>query len=222
MKEEYNLTKWVSFAPKFLKTIPEFQITDSFYFDEHPHIIIGLPLLGTFYISLPIKTGKTDNCDWKTWGFDFYANSLVIYLGTKSKYIGFPFFSLEWLSTEILLKDGTWEKETKGNRKEFYLDDWKDKKETHIFDFKYVLKNGNIQERKATVTTERRTWYRKYFKWFPKLNYVRATINIEFSDEVGERTGSWKGGTIGCGYDLKKGETVEQCFRRMETERKFN
>ncbi len=38
---------------------------------------------------------------------------------------------------------------------------------------------------------------------------------------VGERTGSWKGGTIGCGNDLLPGETMEQSLRRMERDRTF-
>ena len=46
-------------------------------------------------------------------------------------------------------------------------------------------------------------------------------MSVNFSDEVGERSGSWKGGTLGCGYDLLKNETMEQCLRRMEKERKF-
>jgi hypothetical protein len=44
---------------------------------------------------------------------------------------------------------------------------------------------------------------------------------IEFNDEVGERTGSWKGGTLGCGYNLLPNETPLECLRRMEKERKF-
>ena len=47
---------------------------------------------------------------------------------------------------------------------------------------------------------------------------LESSANLECrlrSDEVGEETGSWKGGTIGCGYNLKPGETAEECFDRM-------
>jgi len=44
---------------------------------------------------------------------------------------------------------------------------------------------------------------------------------VKFSDEVGERTGSWKGGVIGTGSEMRPGESPEQCLRRMERERKF-
>jgi hypothetical protein len=50
---------------------------------------------------------------------------------------------------------------------------------------------------------------------------VRTSIEVGFDDEVGERTGSWKGGTIGCGYDMLPDESAVQCLRRMERERKF-
>ncbi len=34
--------------------------------------------------------------------------------------------------------------------------------------------------------------------------------------------GSWKGGVLGCGYEMKPGETPKQTLRRMERERVFN
>lgn len=92
------------------------------------------------------------------------------------------------------------------------------------FPYRYTLRSGDVQDRTATVTTDRMTWcWRLPWMlgvWFPKR--VRTSINVEFSDEVGERSGSWKGGTIGCGYDLRPGETPEQCLRRMERERTFD
>lgn len=54
----------------------------------------------------------------------------------------------------------------------------------------------------------------------PRVMEVRA-IDVQFSDEVGERTGSWKGGTIGCGYNMLPGESPLDTLRRMEAERKF-
>ena len=37
----------------------------------------------------------------------------------------------------------------------------------------------------------------------------------------GERNGSWKGGVLGCGWDMLKGETPLDTLRRMERERRF-
>lgn len=47
------------------------------------------------------------------------------------------------------------------------------------------------------------------------------TIDIRFSAEVGSRAGSWKGGTIGCSYEMNPGETPEHTLRRMQAVRRF-
>lgn len=87
--------------------------------------------------------------------------------------------------------------------------------------YRYTLRSGSVQERSATIFgmryEHRRRWL-PFVDWFAKKS---DSIQVEFSDEVGERTGSWKGGCIGCGYTLLPGETLLQCLRRMESERKF-
>lgn len=45
---------------------------------------------------------------------------------------------------------------------------------------------------------------------------------VEFDDEVGERTGSWKGGCTGCSYEWERNETMLSALRRMEATRKFD
>jgi hypothetical protein len=85
------------------------------------------------------------------------------------------------------------------------------------YSYTYVLKSGEVQERMATVKAESRLWTRP---WFPH-KFFKKSIYIEFDEEVGERSGSWKGGCTGCSYDMKDGETPLQTLRRMELERKF-
>lgn len=87
--------------------------------------------------------------------------------------------------------------------------------ETHPYT--YVLRSGEVQHRNATIQKESRLWLRP---WLPFRRYVES-IDVQFSDEVGERSGSWKGGTIGCGYEMRRGETPLQTLRRMQAERKF-
>jgi hypothetical protein len=87
--------------------------------------------------------------------------------------------------------------------------------ETHSY--RYTLRSGEVQERTATVKSERRVWTRWWFPW----KRDERSIWVEFNDEVGERTGSWKGGVLGCGYDMKPGETPLATLRRMEQEREF-
>lgn len=91
---------------------------------------------------------------------------------------------------------------------------------SQTYPYRYVLKNGEVQEREATVYVDRMTWRAKWWPVIP-LQKVRTSINISFNAEVGEGTGSWKGGCVGCGYDMMLTETPFECLQRMERERKF-
>jgi hypothetical protein len=86
------------------------------------------------------------------------------------------------------------------------------------FQYTYVLRDGTVQNRIAKVHMERD--YRK-IRGLPFVKKSSRCIWAEFDGEVGERTGSWKGGCTGCGYTMLPNETIEQCLRRMERERKF-
>lgn len=83
--------------------------------------------------------------------------------------------------------------------------------------FRYVLRSGEVQERVATIQPERRLWMRP---WLPYKRESRY-INIDFNDEVGERTGSWKGGVLGCSFNMLPDERPVDTLRRMESVEKF-
>ena len=68
---------------------------------------------------------------------------------------------------------------------------------------------------------EEREWRPKWMTWTGMFKKVRRYIEIEFSKEVGPGKDSWKGGVVGCSFDLLPGETPEDCIRRMEATRKF-
>ena len=91
---------------------------------------------------------------------------------------------------------------------------------SETYSYRYVLKNGTIQDRTAKVYVDRMTWRAR---WWPIIPHqlVRTCINIQFNEEVGEGTVSWKGGCTGCGYEMLYGETPLMALRRMELERKF-
>ncbi len=88
------------------------------------------------------------------------------------------------------------------------------------YPYAYVLKSGKVQSRTATVYVDRMTWRAR---WWPIIwrEKIRTSISVSFDGEVGEKSGSWKGGCVGCGYDMRRHETPLQCLRRMERERKF-
>jgi hypothetical protein len=56
----------------------------------------------------------------------------------------------------------------------------------------------------------------KWFKWLSLFARprVRRTLDLEFAKEVGPEKGSWKGGTLGHGIDMRPGELHEAAFRR--------
>lgn len=78
------------------------------------------------------------------------------------------------------------------------------------------------RNRTATVSKRRHVICYVAFKPFGWPSWIKESINVDFDGEVGERTGSWKGGTIGCGYDLLPDETMLDALRRMERNRTFN
>lgn len=99
---------------------------------------------------------------------------------------------------------------------------------TETFEYTYTLKSriptkrhGPIQKVNATISRHKMEWRWKSLMWLPYPRYVREYIDVKFSDEIGEESGSWKGGTVGCSYDMLPGETPKQTLTRMQNERKF-
>jgi hypothetical protein len=190
-------------------------------------IILFVPW-GGLYLHLPYDTGVEDS-DSPSWGFYFYSDHrkfpdyLVFRRGEKSKFIYLP-WAYDWVRTSYLRDDGGWEHEVKGNRnKDFYDDNkWGNILYKERFPYIYTLNNGDIQYPIATVKVAEREWRPKWFKWTSVFKKVTRTIDVKFDSEVGERAGSYKGGTLGCGYEMKKGETPKECLYRMEKERKFS
>jgi len=87
--------------------------------------------------------------------------------------------------------------------------------------YRYVRKNGEVQESNATISVEEAEWRRRWFKWLPFPRKVVRSIDVKFDQEVGERVGTWKGGVLGCGYTMRRDETPEECLYRMRDERVF-
>ena len=69
---------------------------------------------------------------------------------------------------------------------------------------------------------EEMEWRPKWLKWTKAFAKTRRYIEVEFSQEMGPRKGSWKGGTLGCGYELLPDEHPTDCIKRMEREYKFS
>ncbi|WP_439392559.1 hypothetical protein ACRQ5Q_24350 [Bradyrhizobium sp. PMVTL-01] len=171
----------------------------------------------------------------ESWGFSVHRSDVHFRWGRKYKIVHFP-WAWEWVRTSIMLADGTWCHETRERRVTFpnyplsrhekrpwgSFNKIKDELAwSETYPFRYVLRDGTVQDRDATLKVEEREWRWLWFTWLPFPRMVRRSIDVAFSDEVGERTGSWKGGTVGCGYDLRHDEMPREALARMQRERKF-
>lgn len=150
------------------------------------------------------------------WGFTYFERALQFCWRNKCKIVRMP-WDFERIRHEVMTPSGQWVP---------FVGCWEDKEPDGRWEatyrYVYVLKNGTVQNREATIVVERREWRWLWFQWLPWPSKKRQSINVIFNDEVGERTGSWKGGCIGTGYDMLPGETPEQTLRRMERDRKFD
>lgn len=197
------------------------------YFDPRMRINFDI-IFFSLCLILPFKSKHTDECDPPKWGVAIHNNKFWIYKGGKGNMNGgnkwwtwdFP-WSYEWVRRSKLRKDETWEHEVEGDRKEFWRDEWKDVLWNGNFLYIYTLKSGEKQEVVANISVEEMEWRQKWLKWTKKFAKIRRSIDIQFSDEVGERSGSWKGGCLGCGYDMLPNEKPYETLKRMEKEREF-
>lgn len=187
----------------------------SIYHDT-AHIYI-YPLFCRLFVRVPmVITQRPGTEDWDAnYGFTFTRPALHLNWRDKTKVWWWP-WSWDHFRTWLLWPDGSLHSDASGP--------WKPVPEeikSGPLPYRYLLHNGEWQGRTATVYGEEREWRLRWAKWLAWPCKIRRTISIEFSEEVGERTGSWKGGVTGCGWEWRHGETQEQALRRMERERKF-
>lgn len=195
------------------------------YFNNRPRINLDI-IFFNLTIKLPFRNKWTDECIPPKWGIAIHNNTFWVYKGGKGNLNGgnkwwtwdIPFVNEKWIRTSILLKDYTWANETKGNSMDFYSNEWKDKQKS--WNYLYTDKYDGTKI-PTIIYVEEREWRPKWLSWTKLFNRVNTTIDVHFSEEVGNRKGSYKGGTLGCGYTIKKNETPLDCLKRMELERDF-
>ncbi len=132
---------------------------------EHNMIIAQLMIV-SFFIHLPTYSSRGRGCmtgDEKEYGFYTIDNSVVWKWGTLYKSFDWPFVSLKHWRTELLTLD---------RKRVVYVrpkggEDWGARKkieasESLVTPYTYTLKNGQKQQRTATVQVERGAWRRKW------------------------------------------------------------
>lgn len=241
---------WFTFYPKRDNSGFNLTLNIPHYFDPRPQIVTSLSSLliiaafivlgfswwslllipclffswGQLFINLPWDTKDGDTCEYKTYGVNFYSvdgetpNHIWIRLGDKTKSLYMP-WAFDWYRTSVLMADMGWLHDTKKDRVDLIRDNMN--KYSQKIPYRNTLKSGKVQEVVATVTVGEREWRRYYTPFTKLLNKVDRYIDIDFSEPIGERVNSWKGGTVGCSYTMLEGETALECLKRMEANRKF-
>ena len=204
---------------------------------------IGLLPLSLF-VGLPLprraiaraRDGSERYGELDAWGVSFGLNRHDLMLHTRwGRRLGlweYPLVNWRHIRTEVRRPDGSWveaveswEEERPGNKA---LAAWNGKpfkkpdgRERVSYPYRYELRSGDVQNVTAEVCAKRYVRRRKWFMWTRFAEWADYQLDITFSDEVGERSGSWKGGCIGCVWPLLPNETMESALSRMEAERKF-
>lgn len=186
---------------------------------------------GSAFIKLPFLPAREPKDIMDHWGFswswsiDDRGADIHCHWGERTKIVHLPWHPGSCVRWEMLCEDGHWWPHKgsweRGER------DRKPATETHPY--RYVLRDGTVQNVNATIQVNEMEW-----RWaivrllgLPLRGHVVRSIDVTFTsdeagfDGVGERAGSWKGGTIGCGYEMRRGETPLECLRRMQRDRKF-
>lgn len=200
--------RWGWFSPA-----PAFELGYGYtYSDARPCVNFGF-IWGKWSVNVPFT--KAPGFDFEkfehSYGFKWFETGVHFNWGKKVRIWDLPFKSWKFVAHEVKNKQGEW----LPYQSTFDGDDGRHA-ETHPYT--YTLLSGKVQNRTATIHAERWTHHRK---WLPWARRSIETVSVKFSDEVGERSGSWKGGTVGCSYDMRQGETMLEALRRMEAERKF-
>lgn len=77
------------------------------------------------------------------------------------------------------------------------------------FDGEHVTARTRIEEREWR---RGETWFRWLSLFYRPM--IKRSLDLRFSSGIGQRKGSWKGGTIGHAIEMRPGELHEAAFRR--------
>lgn len=177
-------------------------------------------IFGAFYLTLPWKHNfeKDFGHDDPSYGITYHMKSFQFYWNRKCK-VKNMFYSYDWIRTSLLLSDGTWEHETRGNSKTFYEEPWLSKQWKIVIPYKHRTSNEGDIDILVTCHITEREWRQKWLKWTKIGAKIRRTVDVEFSDEVGKGRGSWKGGTLATGFNINNDSCdIQVGLDKMEKE----
>lgn len=187
--------------------------------DDHNTLVLGI-VACTFYFHVPRWPNKGFDVEMG-YGFSFCDTGLHLYWGGLTKVLWYP-WSWEFYKRWELVEGGSYaagrqiwvEVPPKMNHGQLAT--------KHTAEYVYKRRSGEQQKVTATYYVDHAEWRWRWLKWLPFPRKTSTSIIVDFSAEVGEGSGSYKGGVLGCGYEMKPGESALECLRRMEAERTFS
>lgn len=211
-------------------------------YGERPSLMLGCGLF-TWFMPLPLATRRFFRerelgMERPSYGFSSSDDGLLFHWGQRSVILWWP-WGLEHIRTDYLGTDMQWH-----DQRSHPEDSWSRKhpnplhrytgpdgpeKWSEAHPYRYMLSDGSVQEVEATITRRRAYHGRRWFGPIRFRRFLRAmmpkrvfdSIDVDFNGEVGERAGSWKGGCIGCSYDIRPDESPRAALMRMQRDRRF-
>ncbi len=211
-------------------------------YGERPSLMLGFGLF-TWFAPMPLCTRRFFRerelgMDRASYGFSSSDDGLMFYWGQRSAILWWPWV-LEHIRTDYLGTDMRWHDDRSHPENHWarkhpnplhrYVGPIGPEKWSEVHPYRYMLQNGTVQEVQATITRRRAFHGRRWFGPIRFRRFIRSimprkvfdSIDVQFSDEVGERAGSWKGGTVGCSYDILPEESPRSALMRMQRDRRF-
>lgn len=201
---------------------------------ESPNSELNISILGWYSVfKLPFKSKRFPygDCDAPKWGIAIHNNTFWVYKGGDGNMNGgskwwtwdIPYFTLNHVRHDV-------ECVVDGEVVMVPYDELVDHKHNYVplnsnelvnkYHYVYTDKYDGAKI-DTTYWVEEREWRPKWFEWCDRFKTIRRYIEIDFKEEVGSRKGSWKGGVLGCSYNLLPGESPEDCIKRMERNKEF-
>jgi hypothetical protein len=212
--------RWPNYRFKWGEVAPRWGLSAQ-YSVYHEEANVNLCLIwGSVHIKAPMLITQRENTeDWNaSYGFTYFERAFQFKWRTRCKIIRLP-WDWEHVRHTFLNLNGSVHHHEEKRRGHF---EQAPEGTKMVCDYIYVRRSGEVQHRTATINGEEREWRWRWFTWCPWPSRVSRSINVEFDREIGEEVGTWKGGTVGCGWDWRHDESALESLRRMERERKFS
>jgi hypothetical protein len=159
----------------------------------------------------------------RKYGIAYHGDTFWLYTGKETKSLDAP-WQREIIRMDLLKPNGSlFHRNTyKNDRKNGEHVHWYELEKSNdisnglceIVQLSHTLKDGTIQERTVTLKGEEREWRMKWFMWLPFQKFIKRECDFTFSEEIGERSGSWKGGLMATSTEWKHGESLTESFMR--------